>query len=371
MPGNIFSAWRAKFKNDVQTRARVDKSEDPGSDDNILTKSLDLTYERSPSQNSSSSHIARWLKPKRRKTTSTSTWVKWEALSNPKPAGIPNILQRAEALSAPRADLSDAFHHARERWSQDRSSSGQPTTGVPYSFNSDQRSSQTARDGFEQERSPELSTPIVEKDPPQLAPLPDLSQCSLERSTTLRACIEKASDDFVIDCKSQRHTSKTNMHHNLTPRPRIPISRPKALPIATVRPLERKKRIKSRPLPPQDASTYSENNVLAPFVPDLKERCYSLPRAGPHCAAGRSVTAEPDAKQDSEQESASRSTSITTLQLPQSVFEAPILSEQNVYSLTMVGVQSIPKPAVRLQLSNRFSSQGSNTTHSSIGLSLC
>lgn len=242
---------------------------------------------------------------------------------------------------------------------------------MPYSFNSDQRSSQTARDGFEQERSPELSTHIVEKDPPQLAPLPDLSQCSLERSTTLRACIEKASDDFVVECKSQRHTSKTNMHYNLTPRPRIPISRPKALPIATIRPLERKKRIRSRPLPPQDASAYFENNVLAPFVPDPKERCHSLPRAGPHCAAGRSVTAEPDAKQDSGQESASRSTSITTLQLPQSVFEAPILSEQNVYSLTMDGVQSIPKPAVRLQLSNRFSSQGSNATHSSIGLSLC
>lgn len=277
----------------------------------------------------------------------------------------------AEAFSAPRADLSDAFHHARERWSQDRSLSGQSTTGVPCFFNGDPRSSQTARDGLEQERSPELSTSIVEKDPPQLAPLPDLSQCSLERSTTLRACIEKASDDFVVECKSQRHTSKTNMYLNLTPRPRIPIARPKALPIATTRPPERKKRIKSRPLPPQDASTYSENNVLASSAPDPKKRCHKLLRTGPYCAAGRSVNAELDVKQDSEQESASRSTSITTLQLPQSVFEAPILSEQNVYSLTMDGIQSIPKPVVRLQLSNRFSSQGSNATHSSVSLSLC
>ncbi|RGP63375.1 hypothetical protein FSPOR_8653 [Fusarium sporotrichioides] len=274
-----------------------------------------------------------------------------------------------ETFPASRADLSDAFHHARGRWNRDESSSGKSTTVLTYSPANDGKSSQTTRDDYEQESGPELSAHVVEQDPPQLAPLPDLSECSLERSSTLRACIEKASDDFIVEYKSQQRSSKTTVHYELTNRPRIYTARPKALPVATLRPLERKKRIKSRHLPSQDMAARSKDKKPAHLEPDSKARCRSLPKEEFQRASGRSVTTRSEIKHDSEQDSPSRSTSITTLQLPPNVFEKPPLSEQNVHSLHLTALQSTTKPVIRP--SDRFSSQESNVTFSSISLSLC
>ncbi|CEF87137.1 unnamed protein product [Fusarium graminearum] len=353
-------------------RARIDGPEEPGGDDNICTKPVNLSHERSPSQNSSSSHISRWLKPKRRKTTaSTSTLTNWEALSGCKLAGVPDILHIEETFPAPRADLSDAFHHAQGRWNRDRSSSGKSTTVVSYSTTNDGKSSQTTQDDFEHELGPELSAHAVEKDPPQLAPLPDMSKCSLERSSTLRACIEKPSDDFIVEYKSQRRSSKKTIHYELTNRSRPYTAPPKALPAATLRPLERKTRIKSRHLPSNDMAVCSKDKRPSHWAPDSKARCRSLPKEEFQWASGTSVTAGSVVKHDSEQDSPSCSTSITTLQLPPNVFERPPLSEQNVHSLHLAALQSAPKPAIQRQLSNRFSSQGSNITFSSIGLGIC
>lgn len=278
----------------------------------------------------------------------------------------------AEAVSVPNADLSDAFHHARERWHHGRSSSGKSTITVPYSTDNDRKSSQATRDGSEEELSLELHIPIVEKDPPQLAPLPDMSECSLERSSTLRACIERASDDFVVKYKSQRRPSKAKMHHNLPDRPKTYTARPKAIPLTTLRPLERKKRIKGRPLPTRDTGTCFKNiKPAAPLALSSRERCRSLPGDELQCASGRSVIVGSDIKQVSEKNSPSRSTSIATLRLPPNVFEGSPLSEQRAHSLGFTAIQSVPNPAVRLQLSNRFLSQDSNTTFPNIGLSLC
>ncbi|KAK6701588.1 hypothetical protein SNK04_011510 [Fusarium graminearum] len=72
-----------------------------------------------------------------------------------------------------------------------------------------------------------------------------MSKCSLERSSTLRACIEKPSDDFIVEYKSQRRSSKKTIHYELTNRSRPYTAPPKALPAATLRPLERKTRIKA------------------------------------------------------------------------------------------------------------------------------
>ncbi|KAG8668863.1 hypothetical protein FPOAC1_008247 [Fusarium poae] len=375
MPSSIFSAWRAKSRKDVEPsssesqKARVDGPEEPGGGDNIYNKPLNPSHERSPSQNSASSHITRWLKPKRRKTTtSTSTLTRWEELSGCRRAFVP---LDTETLNTSRADLSDAFHHVRERWKGDRSSSGKSAAAVSCYTANDRKSSQTTRDDYEQESDPEISAHIVEKDPPQLAPLPDLSECSLERSSTLRACIEKASDDFVVEYKSQRRSSKTTLHHELTSRPRIYTAQPKALPVVTLRSLERKKRIKGKPQPSRDVASHSKDKTLPHLEPDFKARWLGLPKEEFQWASEKSVITRSDLKHDLEQVSPSRSTSITTLQLPPNVLEKPPLSEQNVHSLQSAAFQSSPKPVIQNRLSNRFSSQGSNVTFSSISLSLC
>ncbi|UZP41247.1 hypothetical protein NXS19_009063 [Fusarium pseudograminearum] len=142
-----------------------------------------------------------------------------------------------------------------------------------------------------------------------------MSKCSLERSSTLRACIEKPSDDFIVEYKSQRRSSKKAIHYELTSRSRPYTARPRALPAATLRPLERKKRIKSKHLPSNDMAACSKDKIPVHWAPDSKARCRSLPKEF-QWASGTSVTTGSVVKHDSEQDSPSRSTSITTLQLP-------------------------------------------------------
>ncbi|CAJ0542049.1 Ff.00g083560.m01.CDS01 [Fusarium sp. VM40] len=201
---------------------------------------------------------------------------------------------------------------------------------MPYGSRvADTESSRTTAHNSE----PELPMPLIEKNPPQLGPLPDLSDCNLERSSTLRACIEKPSDDFDVKHTSLCHLSKTDTCQREPIQPRILAqsytSRPKS----------------SGPL-----------------------RYGCEPRDGPLCASNHHASAPDkpssveDVKQSTDQESLSRSTSITTIQLPPSVLEKPALSEEEC--LVFATAQPIAKPAPRLQLSDRYSSLDSTLIYS-------
>ncbi|SPJ73656.1 uncharacterized protein FTOL_03386 [Fusarium torulosum] len=212
---------------------------------------------------------------------------------------------------------------------------------------------------------PELPTPLIEKDPPQLGPLPDLSDCSLERSSTIRACIEKSSEGFDVKHKSLCHLSKTDTCQREPIQPRILAqpytSRPK-LSSAIPNSLERRKRGKrgeSRSPPYYDIISRLTNNE--PLC------CGCEPRDGPLCTLNHHASAPDkslsvkDVKQGTEQESLSRSTSITTIQLPPSVLEKSALFEEECPVLTMT--QPISKATTRMQISDRYSSLDSTLTY--------
>jgi hypothetical protein len=261
--------------------------------------------------------------------------------------------------SHPNDDLSDAYYYAKERWTRQGSSSSSNYTTLPYgSHVANTESSRTTAQNSE----PELPMPLIKKDPPQLGPLPDLSDCNLERSSTLRACIEKSSDNFDVKHKSLCHLSKTDTCQREPNQPRIMAqpytSRPKLLS-AIPNSLERRKRGKSRSSPYYDMISRLTNNEPL--------RCGCEPRDGPLCALNHHASAPDkspsveDVKQSTEQESLSRSTSITTIQLPPSVLEKSALSREECPVLTMT--QPISKPATRMQLSDRYSSLDSTLTY--------
>lgn len=252
-------------------------------------------------------------------------------------------------------DLSDAYHYAKERWTRQGSSSSSNYTTMPYGSRvADTESSRTTAHNSE----PELPMPLVEKNPPQLGPLPDLSDCNLERSSTLRACIEKPSDDFDVKHTSLRHLSKTDRCQREPIQPRILAqsytSRPKSSSVAIPNSLEWRKRGKS--------------NMISAIKNSGPLRYVCEPRDGPLCASNHHASAPDkpssveDVKQSTDQESLSRSTSITTIQLPPSVLEKPALSEEEC--LVFATAQPIAKPAPRLQLSDRYSSLDSTLVYS-------
>lgn len=258
-------------------------------------------------------------------------------------------------------DLSDAYYYAKERWTRQGSSSSSNYTTMPYGSRvADTESSRTTAHNSE----PELPMPLIEKNPPQLGPLPDLSDCNLERSSTLRACIEKPSDDFDVKHTSLCHLSKTDTCQREPIQPRILAqsytSRPKSSSVAIPNSLERRKRGGSRSSPYHDMISRIKNSG------PLRYGCE--PRDGPLCASNHHASAPDkpssveDVKQSTDQESLSRSTSITTIQLPPSVLEKPALSEEEC--LVFATAQPIAKPAPRLQLSDRYSSLDSTLIYS-------
>jgi hypothetical protein len=263
--------------------------------------------------------------------------------------------------SHPNDDLSDAYYYAKERWTRQGSSSSSNYTTLPYGSRvADTESSRTTAHNSE----PEVPMPLIEKNPPQLGPLPDLSHCNLERSSTLRACIEKPSDDFDVKHTSLCHFAKTDTCQREPIQPRILAqsytSRSKPSSAAIPNLLERRKRKKSR------SSAY--HDMISRLTNNEPLRCGCEPRDGPLCASNHHASAPDksssveDVKQSIEQESLSRSTSITTIQLPPNVLEKSALSEEECLILTMA--QPIAKPATRMQLSDRYSSLDSTLIHS-------
>ncbi|SCV53105.1 uncharacterized protein FFB14_12935 [Fusarium fujikuroi] len=199
MPNSIFGAWQAKLKKKIQPQPQPPL---PFPSENTSTQ---RRSQRSNSQNSSYSHLARWLKPKRRKTASSST--NFEKLSVSEVPGVPHLLNTAE-------DLSRAFQYSRERWTRNGSSSSNHTL---FPFGSRIQTSQLSKP-FLQDSEFAPPSPVIDQGPPQLDPLPDMSSCSLERSYTLRACIEAAPDDKRLEDKSLLSTTKCD---RITTRPKV------------------------------------------------------------------------------------------------------------------------------------------------------
>ncbi|CCT71383.1 uncharacterized protein FFB20_13450 [Fusarium fujikuroi] len=199
MPNSIFGAWQAKLKKKIQPQPQPPL---PGPSENTSTQ---RRSQRSNSQNSSYSHLARWLKPKRRKTASSST--NFEKLSVSEVPGVPHLLNTAE-------DLSRAFQYSRERWTRNGSSSSNHTL---FPLGSRIQTSQLSKP-FLQDSEFAPPSPVIDQGPPQLDPLPDMSSCSLERSYTLRACIEAAPDDKRLEDKSLLSTTKCD---RITTRPKV------------------------------------------------------------------------------------------------------------------------------------------------------
>ncbi|KAM5382638.1 hypothetical protein ACJZ2D_002428 [Fusarium nematophilum] len=210
MPSSIFSALRAGTDNNrslsrpksngwrlSRHRCRAQVTCQGGSSNENDSATCNP---RSSSDSFVSSHRSRWFASKRRKTISSFT--AWTA-TLPISAGCRDssnlalqALYSAESRPTglhPRTSLSDAFQHVRARWSREKSSDSDTALLPTDSTTKDDGSPEATENMFLKP-----FVPIVEKGPPQLDVLSDLSRCSLERSSTLRACIERAGGDASV-----------------------------------------------------------------------------------------------------------------------------------------------------------------------------
>ncbi|KAF5023246.1 hypothetical protein F66182_4698 [Fusarium sp. NRRL 66182] len=153
--------------------------------------------------------------------------------------GCPKLLQ-LDSHSDSSAKLSDAFYYAQGRWTRDESTATNLTALST-------RSATTENDSPDR-----LISTSVEKDPPQLAPLPDLSYCNLERSSTLRACIGKASDDVNIERKPVQHLVERKDRQRLPFQSKPRAARDKITPIPAGNPYGSNQAAQSKSLASSD-----------------------------------------------------------------------------------------------------------------------
>ncbi|KAH7145302.1 hypothetical protein DER46DRAFT_673034 [Fusarium sp. MPI-SDFR-AT-0072] len=321
--------------------ARLDRSEEPDFNWPSENTSTRRRSQRSNSQNSSYSHLARWLKPKRRKTASSST--NFEKLSVSEVPGVPHLLNTAE-------DLSSAFQYSRERWTRNGSSSSSHSV---FPIGSRIHVSELSKP-FLQDSEFAPPSPVIDKGPPQLDPLPDMSSCSLERSSTLRAYIEAAPDDKRLEDKSLRSTTK---------RERI-TTRPKVSAALTLQPVGRKTLSITRPL--SSCDLVAPGTIVGSLRRFNKSGGYSHPQRGQipsNWAQGKPdmlLSMQDDPMQEPGQCSPSRWTSATTFQLPTNVLGSSYLAvtEGDKPSATHSSTSN-----TQSQLSDRSSSQGSRSIY--------
>jgi hypothetical protein len=262
-----------------------------------------------------------------------------------------------EDLSYHQPNLSSAFQYARERWTRNgRSSSNYSVLPVGSRIHITESSKPLLEDS-----EFAFPSPVIDKDPPQLDPLPDMSACSLERSSTLRACIEVAPDDKHLAYKSLRSSSRTT-----TKRESI-TTRPKVSAALTLQPMGRKRLSIARPL--------SSCDVVAPTTRVDSLRRFNKSGGHSHLQRGQIpsnwtqgdsdilLAMKDDLTREPGQGSPSRRTSITTIQLPTTVLENSYLAIKDGDASRLVPATHSSTSITRSQLSNRSSSQGSRSIY--------
>ncbi|EWZ35026.1 hypothetical protein FOZG_12786 [Fusarium oxysporum Fo47] len=361
MPNSIFGAWQAKLKKRIPPQpqhplpARLDRSEEIDFDGPSENTSTRRRSQRSNSQNSSYAHLARWLKPKRRKTASSSTNL--EKLSVSEVPGVPHLLSTVEDLSYHQPSLSSAFQYSRERWTRNGSSSSNHSV---FPIGSRIHISELSKP-FLKDSEFAPPSPVIDKGPPQLDPLPDMSSCSLERSSTLRACIEAAPDDKRLEDKSPRSTTK---------RERI-TTRPKVSAALTSQPVGRKTLSITRPS--SSCDLVAPATIVGSLRRFNKSGGYSHPQRGQipsNWTQGNSgilLSMQDDSMQEPGQCSPSRWTSATTIQLPTNLLKSSYLAVKEGEKPSAIHSST---SNTQSQLSDRSSSQGSRSIYRTVASNL-
>ncbi|KAF4971236.1 hypothetical protein FZEAL_9895 [Fusarium zealandicum] len=181
----------------------------------------------------------------------------------------------------------------------------------------------------EDESTPEPFISIVEKDAPKLKVLPDLPSCTLERSSTLRACIEKAADDINVEFGSVRSLPDAKICHRRLPLQESTDATRNVTPIPTMgfyRP-RRWANIEATPAQTDQSIPSDEKGLHCPSC--NSQRCCrrkpeNLPTTWDNSTLVGSLSLrDPSQLEKLEQEkgniSRSRVSSITTIQLPPSI----------------------------------------------------
>ncbi|KAF5616037.1 uncharacterized protein FTJAE_13166 [Fusarium tjaetaba] len=301
MPNSIFGAWQMKLKKKIRPQPR------PQPQPPIPLPSTELAKP----------HIKRgYVNAAQKSKIKFSEFVVFSSCALAETETTEDCFLFDKLREIFTEDLSSAFQYSRERWARDGSSSSNHTL---FPIRSRVDIAELSKP-FQQDSEFAPPSAAIDKSPPQLDPLPDMSSCSLERSSTLRACIEAAPEDKSLEDKSLRSTTKCE---------RI-TTHPKASAALTLQPVGRKTLSITRPLPSCDlVAPATLVGSLGGFNKSGGHSHWQRGQISSNWTQGNSdkpPSMQDHLMQDPSQCSPSRCTSATTFQPPTNILESSYLT---------------------------------------------